>query len=192
MNGRLTPMLSRALAILLLLIIVVGGYFGVVAPIVAAFYEQADTIKDLEFRIDRYARILEEKPALEKRLSKITGDNSIKKHLLPGTSAQLAAANLQDRLKKLITRGGGTFISAQTLDAETVGKLEEVIVGLRLEANIHTLKTILYAIESDIIHLTLSDVSVRAKDDRTGGKLGDIKAVVLKVAVQVKGYRQNG
>ena len=191
MKPTLSQGANRALALLLLFAVATAAYFGIAAPIVAEFDESANTIIDLEFRIARYAQVLKEKPVLEKRLSKIVGGSSLKKHLLPGASAQLAAANLQNRLKKLITRSGGTFVSAQTLDAASAGKLEEVVVGLKLDAEIDTLKTILYAIESDIIHLVLDNVSIRAKDDRSSGKLGSIRAVKMKVALQVKGYRRN-
>ena len=181
---------SRTLAILLLLSVLAGLHFGVALPLLDEYETGVAEIEELEFRIARYREVLRSKPALEARLAKVSGDNSVAKHLLPGASAQLAAANLQNWLKGVISRSGSTLVSAQTLESAEADKLEGIKVGVKFESDIGSLKAILYAIESDILSLIIDRASVRSVDTKHAGRLGEQKPVRLRVSLEVKGFRQ--
>ncbi len=110
---------------------------------------------------------------------------------LPGSTASIAGARLQDRLTQLLNRHGGRTTSARVLPASESRETDLVAVNLTASLGMKALRDVLYAIETSIplLYVDAISISVPGSNRKRRRKSGPI---VLKVTIEVSGYKSGG
>lgn len=105
---------------------------------------------------------------LEKHRSKVTTPVDTARFYLASGTDTLARAEIQDRAGRLTTQAGGRIIETQlngTPEQEAAGT---VAIQLSLEIDNQGLLNLLYAVESGLPLLDVTNLNVQANNDRSG------------------------
>lgn len=151
------------------------GYLKVQSDIAAAKESQAIKTRTLE----KYMALIAEKPDLEKRLASLKEtrkDDEVK--LIEGETLSLASAALQDMVKDIVTRSGGTISSQRVGKGEDFGKFKIITVSMdTILPEPRALQDILYAIETQTPYLVVKEMDARIRNYR------DPRDLVVKLDV---------
>ncbi len=162
----LSPAVSRILALALAIALVGAVYSFAVEPVLDAHRGYAETIERSRGLVERYGRIASTRQPLERQLAELRKRAKSTSGYLEAKSATLAAAQLQNRVKRIVTRNGGSIRSLQTLPAQNERDLERVSIRIQMTARIEQLQKIFHAFETGPTYLFLDDVNVRVQRSR--------------------------
>ncbi len=166
MNRTLSPVLSRILALFLAVVPIAAIYSLAVEPVLDARRGYAETIERSRKLIERFGRIGATREPLERQLAELRKRSKSTSGLLEGKSATLAAAQLQNRVKRIVTRNGGSIRSLQTLPPQNERDLERVSIRIQMTARIEQLQKIFHAFETGPTYLFVDDVNLRVQQTR--------------------------
>lgn len=133
---------------------------------------ELSSIKDAQVvkmrTLEKYMNLISQKPDLEKQLAQLKEERKAEESkLIEGETVSLAAANLQEMVKGIITRSNGTISS------ERVGKPEEYDSFRRINVTIdavvpdsRALRDIIYSIETQTPFLVIKEVDIRVRNFR--------------------------
>lgn len=147
------------LVILLGTIVLIG--FAVVMPVAEMFAEQGDDIAQARQDFVAYRAQIAARPSLASELESLDRQGLLKNALLPGNNAALAAAGMQDVVKRLIERHAGQVRSAQALETSASAGLEKVVVQFEVTVPLGSLKAVTYELETSTPYLFLDAVEIR-------------------------------
>lgn len=116
--------------------------------------------------LEKYVSLIAEKPQLEKKLAALKearkADDS---KLTEGKTLSIAAASLQDMVKEIVTRSGGTISSQRVGKPEDLGKFKVITVSVdTILPDPRALRDILYAIETRTPYLTVKEIDIRIRN----------------------------
>lgn len=157
----LNPAQSRVVALSLLIACVLLLGAAIAVPVWWLNNRYDDALADAQSRLTRYLRIAGMRPALQAQLKQI-GELNAASHFLRATNVPLAAAEIQDLAKKVVETHGGKLSSMQILEPKDDGPYRRVTVNVQLNANLSSLKNILYDLEGSRPYLFVDNFSVRA------------------------------
>ncbi len=163
MSGKLTPFLSRTLALVLSLAVFGAGYLMVAEPLLANWRATKDQVARAAVLIERFRRVGATRPALEKQMAALRRRQSSGVGYLTGASDTIAGAALQNRVKRIGEKSGAKINSSQILPTKTENGLRRIGVKLRLEADIAALQKFLHRLESGRPLLFLDKMQVRKR-----------------------------
>jgi general secretion pathway protein M len=182
---------SRLLALALLVAVPVLAYLLVAEPVIAAYRNAGEAIAQGQRLLQSYRERAEQRPQLaqllaeeEERAADVTG-------YLAAVDDALAAVELQDRMKTVAEAAGGQLRSAQSLEVEPVDAVEGVrraALKVRLAADIESLATILYELETGEPYLFVEALSIREPRRQRRGRDEPEAAPQLDVVVDLYGY----
>ena len=137
-------------------------YIGIETKVASIRESQLIKTKTLE----KYINLISEKPQLEKKLAELketrTAEDS---KLVEGQTLSLAAASLQEMVKDIVTRSGGTISSERTGKPEDLGKFKVITVSIdTVMPDTRALRDTLYSIETRTPYLTIKDLDVRIRN----------------------------
>ena len=191
MNRTLSPVLSRILALFLAVVPIAAIYSLAVEPVLDARRGYAETIERSRKLIERFGRIGATREPLERQLAELRKRSKSTSGLLEGKSATLAAAQLQNRVKRIVTkprqarsracrpddgadrataedipRLRNSIRSLQTLPPQNERDLERVSIRIQMTARIEQLQKIFHAFETGPTYLFVDDVNLRQQTRR--------------------------
>jgi general secretion pathway protein M len=182
---------SRLVALALLVAVPVLAYLLVAEPVIAAYRNAGEAIAQGQRLLQSYRERAEQRPQLaqllaeeEERAADVTG-------YLAAVDDALAAVELQDRMKTVAEAAGGQLRSAQSLEVEPVDAVEGVrraALKVRLAADIESLATILYELETGEPYLFVEALSIREPRRQRRGRDEPEAAPQLDVVVDLYGY----
>ena len=180
-------LLSRTLALALLALALLGGFRLVVAPLMAAFQDNAARIEQAETLLQRYLALAEQRQAMSDRLAAQEELAASAAGYLEGPSDALAAAQLQDRVKSVIQGAGGELRSTQILPAVAIdgdAGIRRTALRVQFAAAIGGLAETLYELESGQPYVFIEQLTVREQRRRDEpGTDGS-----LDTSLQLSGY----
>ncbi|MGH6899267.1 MAG: type II secretion system protein GspM [Geminicoccaceae bacterium] len=184
-------LISRLLALALLAAVPVLGYLFVVGPVIAAYRDAGEAIAQAQRLLHGYRERAEQRPQLaqllaaeEARAGSVTG-------YLDAVDDALAAAELQVRLKGVVEAAGGELRSAQSLKVEPVDAVDGVRragLKVRFSADVESLATILYDLETGEPYLFVDALSIREPRRQRRRRDAPEEAPQLDVMVDLYGY----
>jgi general secretion pathway protein M len=160
MTRQLHPLLRRALALGLLLAAFYGAY-GLMHPVYAAYADDVAAIAQLEHALARYRSASQDLPALERQLLDIERQPTAQAGYLAGSDVDIAAATLQDHLKRLIRRAGGEIKSSLVLPNRMESARHRIGARTQIVASLAPLQRILHDIETMTPLLFVDALEVR-------------------------------
>jgi hypothetical protein len=150
------------IAVLFVFLIYQYVYVRIQAEVGAIKESQAMKTKTLE----KAVALIAEKPQMEKNLASLKDERKADdSKLVEGKTLSLAAASLQDVVKDIVTRSGGTISSQRVGKPEDLGKFKIITVSIdTILPDPRALRDILYAIETRTPYLTIKDIDVRIRN----------------------------
>lgn len=130
-------------------------------PLVSLQGEYRETLDRERFKLRQLNRIASQKGALSQRLDNIKAMNQKNEAFLPTTTAALASAELQTRIKEIVTDAGGELASTQVIPEKPEENITRVGVKIRLNGSTPILRNILHAFESGKKALFIDNLNIR-------------------------------
>ena len=183
-------LLSRTLALVLLALALLGGFRLVVAPLMAAFQDNAARIEEAETLLQRYLALAEQRPAMSDRLAEQQELAASAAGYLEGPSDALAAAQ-QDRVKSVIEGAGGELRSTQILPAVATdgdAGIRRAALRVQFGVTIAGLAETLYELESGQPYLLIEQLTVREQRTRRRRRDEPETEASLDVSLELSGY----
>lgn len=186
---------SRVLAVGILIVLAAAVITLVIAPLwrMSQGYDQA--IADLERRLTAERRIAGGAAALESRLRDLEKGFARDGHYLMSTTQTLAAAEIQEVVKRAILSKRGEILSSQITGVEQEGGAQRVILAVTLRAHLEQVVQILHLLETSDPFFFIDTASFRARVTPVRGRLptGALPAAQpLDVQLQLSGYFTEG
>jgi len=157
----ISPLLRKFLALTILIFVAYLIWTGVAQSVLKEFaaYEQHAN-RDREF-LSRYMARASTKPALAAELERLSKLRTTSKGFLPTGNPALAAATLQDRLKRIVANSRSGLKSVQVLPTDADGDKRQIRVDVMINTEISRLKDILYQIETGAPYLFVDEINIR-------------------------------
>jgi general secretion pathway protein M len=178
---------SRAAAVAVLLVLLAGVWLAAAEPWLGALGRYDDEIGQARMTLGRHFNLGAEKAGLQGQLEALRRDRARGQGLLPGANAQLAAADLQGRVKRVVEANGSVLRSTQVLPTRDEAGYRQVGIRISIEAEVDGLQKMLHALESATPHLFVTNLDVRARQVRAG-RAGAERAAGMAVTLDVYGY----
>lgn len=139
-------------------------YLRIQSDVVTIKESQAIKTRTLE----KYISLIAEKPDIEKNLASLKESRKADDvKLIEGDTLSLASAALQEMVKDIVTRSGGTISSQRVGKPEDVGKFKVITVSMdTILPDPRALRDILYAIETQTPYLVVKDLDARIRNYR--------------------------
>ncbi len=182
--------ISRLAAILLLVGLAATAYVFVVPPLMAGYVGDREALADARERLYRYRRIAATRPDLRAQIDAIQKRGAARGNYLTGRTDALAAAELQNRVKKIIETNGGKLRSIQTVPGKADGAFQRVTIRVQLAAPIDSLHRIIYALEAEKPFLFLDNIDIGNRRRGRRKKAPDDADPALTVRFDLFGYLQ--
>ncbi|WP_456376814.1 type II secretion system protein GspM [Thiolapillus sp.] len=185
-NGKCVLLLGALfLSVMLLLALIFLPWWSRMQTYDAAASQSAD-------RIERYQRLLDSRPLLEKRLKALRQDLRKRNYFISAANPELAAAELQNRVKKIVTGAGGKLISTQKLDADKDGDTREIEIKVRMKGDVEALAKVLHELEGQLPIIMVQDISIRSRRTVKGRRQNRVEGYELDVSFGLVGYLPGG
>ena len=166
MIERLPQFQRRARAVMLLLLTVLVIVRLIAVPIWTTYQSNRDAIVQMEDTIARYSNLSTQVDALRSAVGELQQADELGRFVLAQESEPLAAAALQERVKSVVTRSGGTLSSTQVLPTDAEQGFKRVIVNVRMAVSIDALQRVLYELEKDLPYLLADEIVILSRGAR--------------------------
>lgn len=186
---RVSQFTHRVAAVGLLLLAALLLFALVARPLWVRYAANVEAIEALEDNVVRFEAIARQQAAVEKEFNRLEEALDLGALTFQAASATLAAANLQERVKSVVGKAGGSLTSTQVLEPEPLGDFERISVNVRMTGPTPALQKSLYALESAFPLLVIDDllvVSRRAARRKRGQKV--VQQDRLDVRYRVIGF----
>lgn len=194
MNPYSSKLKERVAAVSLLLGLIALVALVGVRSVWDRYASNRELIADLEQRVTRFESIATRQAALEQQLAAVQGSMNLSELTLPGDSATLAAADLQEQVKAAVQEAGGSLTSTQILEPEKVSAFDRVAVNVRMTGSTPAVQKSLHALESGRPILMIDNLLIvtRRTTVRMGSRRSSESQDWLDVRFKVSGYYQAG
>jgi general secretion pathway protein M len=161
MNVVLPPWLGRVAAVALLLLPLALLYAWVARPVLEGYAEDLQSIAQQQALLQRYREIGGRLPQFQAELAELRRGQSGNSGFLQGTNDVIVAAELQDRLKRLVEAAQGSLQSTQVLAVREEGKFRRVAIRGQMNLTMAGLQRVVYDIEAGPPALFLDNLDLR-------------------------------
>lgn len=184
-----TPVWTRsryaALALFGALIVCVFGF--IVLPLVNEYSILASSVEQKRSTLARYRALAAQHETLRDRLGNVERQSRNRALYVAGTTAALASANMQKRLKSLVDRAGGELISTQQMGETADDLYPSAALRVRMRAEIEAMTKLLYQLEQGQPMFFLDDLSINARPLRSAAQADSMQGI-LDVSFTITGY----
>ena len=113
--------------------------------------------------LSKYISAISEKPQLEKRIAELKELKTTQnRKMIDGQTVSIAAANLQNTVRNMITSRGGNISSERVEKPEDLGKFKQVCISVdTIIPDSAALSGILYAMETQTPYLLVKELDSR-------------------------------
>ena len=152
---------SRVTAVALLLGALLFLFIALIYPLISLQSDYRENLDRQRLKLRQAKQTLSLREPLNQRLESIKALSSSNETLLPTTTAALASADLQTRIKQVVSEAGGELSSTQVIPEKNEEKVVRVGVKVRINANTPILRDVLYAFESGKPALFIDNLNIR-------------------------------
>jgi general secretion pathway protein M len=182
---------SRLGAIGLLIVLILLGYFAVIYPLMGIKREYQENVDDLRFKLQHLQQVASGREALAQRLEQIRALAKQNAAFMPTNTAALASADLQTRIKQVVSDAGGELSSTQVIPERNEENAVRVGVKIRMTGSSGVLRQVLQNFESGKPYLFIDNLNIRPiRMPRNPRDKNPVIEDRLSVDFDVAGYMQ--
>jgi hypothetical protein len=179
--------MSRILALGLLFVAPALLWSLIGVPILDAQREARSTIERLQPLLARAGTIKRDITALEAEIKQTKEQVSSPNGFLESANESIAAAELQNRLKRAVEGANGDLRSVQVLPGQDNDGFRRVTVRGQILVSLAALQHVLYDLEGSEPYLFLDNIEIAERPDNHGSN-AEADDPVLDVHFDVSGY----
>lgn len=196
MLSSLTPRQSRALAGTILLLLVAALLILLIYPVWSMNKRYEGQIEDTQFQTQRYRRIAVQDDRYQLEFNKLKLNQKSDLRYMQSKTDSLANAELQRKIKQVVSAGRGEIISTQTVQVSQDEMLRGVAIRVRMKSTLENLTKILHQLETQKPYLFIDNITLRSRNlarRRLPNKQQLTEAIrVLELDFLVVGYLKSG
>lgn len=182
---------SRLSAVGILILVLVLGYLVLIYPLMQIRQEYQDEVDSLRFKLQKLQQVAGGKESLAQRLESIRELARQNDAFLPTNTAALASADLQTRIKQVVSEAGGELSSTQVIPERNEENAVRVGVKIRMTGSSEVLRQVLQNFESKKPYLFIENLNIRPiRMPRNPRDKNPIIEDRLSVDFDVSGYMQ--
>lgn len=173
-------LLRKALALSLLGALLMLAWLGLLQPLYLRYQQYEESIDRSRRLIERYVELGAAADELSALVSKVRSEARLAGGYLGGDSVELAGADMQEHLKRIVENSGGVLSSSQMLAVETDSGTRKLAIRVAMRGDIEALQKALYDFETaspyffvDKLNIQASRWSLREARGRTTRQRGD-------------------
>ncbi len=152
---------GQALAIAITLLAVFIGWLGIVAPLLDAYDDRAETLRQQHAIVRRMEALVQTLPALREQAAAAVSSGLQTDAMLPGASDALAAAALQQKLDELAKASDVRIGSQEILPAQAAGAFRAIAVRVTINAPWRSLVALLLALAQAETPMVADELALR-------------------------------
>lgn len=156
------PLLRKALALTLLGALVMLAWVGLLQPLYLQYQQYEESIDRSRRLIERYAELGAAAEELAGLVDKVRSEGRLASGYLSGESVELAGADMQEHLKRIVENSGGLLASSQMLAVETEGETRKLGIRVAMRGDIETLQKALYDFETASPYFFVDQLTIQA------------------------------
>jgi general secretion pathway protein M len=151
------------LAYAILFLLVLALLFLAIYPVWTMNAAYNRQIEDSQFQIQRYQRIAKQDDRYQLEFSNLKRSQQSDLRYLQSNTDSLANAELQRRIKRVVTAGQGEIVSTQAVKISQEEILNRVAIRVRMKSTLESLKKILHQLETQKPYLFVENISLRSR-----------------------------
>jgi general secretion pathway protein M len=159
---QVSPFTRKFLALTLLLACLFALFRFVAEPLYTEYNANRAAIAQIHQLESRYLSIAAGRPDLAHRLREIEAGVNLSELSYPAASDALTGASMQSTVKDLVSDAGGRLNSSQILAAVEESGFRRIAIRVQMVADVTSLQSILYELESRQPYLFIDNVTIRA------------------------------
>ncbi|MBI1195848.1 MAG: hypothetical protein GC138_08385 [Gammaproteobacteria bacterium] len=164
-----------------------------VLPVVQSYSDKIGKISRMEDNIARYQGVVGQLPTLVSYSRKVKAALPDSGYFLPGDTAALASASLQQYVRQTTQGVGGTLISTQTLPDALYEGVSAVSVKIRVRSDLKAMISILHKLETSKPMLFVDNLMVMTVPKRQfDAKAGEEDGYDLDYQLTLTGFSRKG
>ncbi len=178
-------MRSRGLALGILVALLGSLWLAVVRPLVAAYASQRHEVDQTEQLIERFERVVAERPALELRRRALADADQAQHLTFSAESDGVAAADLQNLVKSAVERGGGALQSTQVKSPRSDNGFRRIGLRVQMTGDVEALRKTLMALEANQPLIFGESLELRARQQPKSVGKGVVEDRTLEIRLDV-------
>ena len=186
----MTPAGNRSLALAILAMIIVAVVGGAALGYRAVARMQTATIEAHLGELEQLARINARRPELEAELTALRARQAGPRAVFEEASADLSAAALQSRVKRLAEQCGAELSSTQVTGTRDERPFQHFGLHLRMTGEIGALQRLLKLLANERPYVFVDALSVVAKSDGADRPDARYEPVPLTWTISIHAYRR--
>jgi hypothetical protein len=192
MNFKLSPPVSRCLALAILFCFVAILYFGVAQPLIDRYAAARASVSELQNMLERYRRAARDLGPRQAELAALKQHHSTQDGFLEGANDTLLAVTIQNRIKALADASHAELRSSQVLPPQDEGKLRRISVRGQVSTTLAGAQRLFYGLEATAPLLFIDNVDLRARPADPRDRADPAVSDTIDLQFDVYGYAQGG
>jgi general secretion pathway protein M len=190
MTLTVSPFLRRVLAITILVVLVFALFSHIVAPVLEGYRSDRRSIDLMQAAIARSQDGANDLPALRAELAGLRQQPTSQGGFLQGPNESMIAAQLQNRVKRVVETARGELRSTQILPSREEGRFRRIAIRGQMTVSIAALQRTFYELESTSPLLFIDNVEIRARPAQRQRDRSS-QDTALEVRFDVYGYQRS-
>jgi len=142
--------------------------------------------------IVRYRRLLNSAPQLKGQLKELRRQLGERQYFMSAANPNLAAAQLQKRVKDIVAAAGGKLVSTQKVDGQSDSSVDNIEIKVRMKGDISALAGVLHELEGELPVIVVENLSVRSRRTVQGRRKDRVENYELDASFDMVGYLSGG
>jgi general secretion pathway protein M len=185
---RLSPRLSRVLAVSLAAGVALIVAVTVVMPLFFSGSEQAEQLVLLRRQVQIMEGMISAAPQYEAVMKRLAANPQIQSFVFATPQASLAIAQLQSQVNQLIAKAGGNVTTSQALPEAAAKALTKISVSAAFEGDIKAVTAVFHDLDSARPLLFVTKLSIRDPDGEWAAPSAATSPNKLQVEIVVTSY----
>lgn len=171
-----------------LVVVLVAACILIAIPWWMQWRTYQDTAMEAAERIARYRILIDKRDSFAAQLRQLAERPRERGFFIQADNPELVAADLQQRIKEMITKADGTLVSIQSLSGGSDGPVRKIEIKVRMKGDVEALAKVLFDIERSTPVLMVEDLSIRSRRTVRGRRSDRVEGYSLDVNFRVVGY----
>ncbi|MES9939495.1 MAG: type II secretion system protein GspM [Candidatus Thiodiazotropha sp. 6PLUC2] len=163
MYDTLTPRQSKLLALTILILLISIVLFAVIYPIWSLNQHYDDQISSQQHQIQLYKRIASQAGYYQSEAGRLKRIRASDRRYLQSETDSLAKAELQRRVKGVVSAAKGEILSTQIIGNDEEDGFVRVAIRVRMKSTLQDSVTIFHKLESEKPYLFVEEITIRSR-----------------------------
>lgn len=189
MNRRLSPRQHAAASLSILVLLLLAVYLGVIEPALKSRGEFRDRFEELQFQHARLNHSIERMQSLRSEIGRLKKTQPDQGGFLEEKPDALAAADLQNTIKDLVSNSGGNLISTQVVMNQGKEIFPDIKLKVHMRGTINAMQKLFFDLGNNQPVLLMDNVLIQSRNTGTRRVRPDVDQLEIRFDVTAYVYK---